>query len=60
MRCATLEMAARLLEENEISGMPVVDRDGVLVGVLAETDIVRARAVAATCGTAGRACTCAT
>lgn len=36
--------AARLLEEHEISGLPVVDRDGALVGVLTESDLVRARA----------------
>jgi CBS domain-containing protein len=39
-----LQVAARLLEENEISGVPVVDEDDVLVGVLAESDLVRARA----------------
>jgi CBS domain-containing protein len=33
-----------MLEENEISGMPVVDAGGALVGVISETDIVRARA----------------
>jgi CBS domain-containing protein len=43
---ATAASAVRLLEENEISGLPVVDRDGALVGVLSQTDIVRARAVA--------------
>jgi predicted transcriptional regulator len=43
---AALDEAVRLLEENEISGLPVVDRDGVLVGVISQTDIVRARAVA--------------
>jgi predicted transcriptional regulator len=43
---AALDDAVRLLEENEISGLPVVDRDGVLVGVISQTDIVRARAVA--------------
>ena len=41
---APLMDAARLLEEHEISGVPVVDRDGALVGVLAESDVVRARA----------------
>jgi len=43
---AALDEAVRLLEENEISGLPVVDADGVLVGVISQTDIVRARAVA--------------
>jgi CBS domain-containing protein len=43
---ATLDDAVRELEENEITGMPVVDRDGMLVGVISQTDIVRARAVA--------------
>lgn len=42
---ASAEAAVRMLEENEVSGLPVVDRDGVLVGVLSQTDIVRARAV---------------
>jgi predicted transcriptional regulator len=41
---APLSDAARLLEENEISGVPVVDEQGALVGVLAESDLVRARA----------------
>jgi CBS domain-containing protein len=40
----TLQSAARLMEENEISGVPVVDENGALVGVLAESDLVRARA----------------
>lgn len=39
-----LSSAARLLEENEISGVPVVDENGGLVGVLSESDLVRARA----------------
>ena len=39
-----LSEAARLLEEHEISGMPVVDSGGLLVGVVSETDLVRARA----------------
>ena len=43
---ASLDDAVRLLEENEISGVPVVDADGLLVGVLSQTDIIRARAVA--------------
>ena len=40
---ASVQTAARLLEENEISGVPVVDADGALVGVLSESDLVRAR-----------------
>jgi CBS domain-containing protein len=39
-----IQVAASLLEENEISGLPVVDSGGALVGVLAESDLVRARA----------------
>jgi CBS domain-containing protein len=42
---ATVDDAVRLLEENDISGLPVVDRDGLLAGVISQTDIVRARAV---------------
>jgi CBS domain-containing protein len=42
---ASLDSAVRSLEENEISGLPVVDRDGLLVGVLSQSDVVRARAV---------------
>ncbi|HEY7023588.1 MAG TPA: CBS domain-containing protein [Candidatus Limnocylindrales bacterium] len=42
---ATVYDAVRLLEENDISGMPVIDREGFLVGVISQTDIVRARAV---------------
>lgn len=42
---ATVDEAVRVLEENEISGLPVVDRDGMLLGVISQTDIVRARAV---------------
>jgi CBS domain-containing protein len=42
---ASIDSAVRLLEENEISGMPVVDRERRLVGVLSQSDIVRARAV---------------
>jgi CBS domain-containing protein len=42
---ATVQDAVRMLEEHEISGLPVIDRDGVLVGVISQTDVVRARAV---------------
>jgi CBS domain-containing protein len=37
----SLRLAATLLSEKGISGMPVVDSDGVVVGVLSEKDIVR-------------------
>jgi CBS domain-containing protein len=40
----SVQVAARVLEENEISGVPVVDENDVLVGVLSESDLVRARA----------------
>ncbi len=38
--------AARLLEHHQISGMPVLDDAGALVGVLSESDLLRARATA--------------
>lgn len=38
------EEAVRLLEEHAVSGLPVVDAEGALVGVISESDIVRARA----------------
>lgn len=41
---ASLSVAARMLEDHEISGVPVVDDSGILVGVLSESDLVRARA----------------
>lgn len=41
---APLSDAARLMEESEISGVPVIDEHGLLVGVIAESDLVRARA----------------
>jgi len=40
----SLDVCVRMLEENEISGMPVVDSAGLLVGMISETDVVRARA----------------
>jgi CBS domain-containing protein len=36
--------AAGLLERHQISGMPVLDDGGALVGVLSESDLLRARA----------------
>jgi CBS domain-containing protein len=41
---ASLSEAARLLDEYDISGLPVVARDGDLVGVISQTDLVHARA----------------
>lgn len=37
----TLLQAARVMRTHRISGMPVVDDHGVLVGVLSEKDVVR-------------------
>lgn len=36
-----LKRAAEILDENFFSGMPVVDDDGKLVGIISETDILR-------------------
>jgi CBS domain-containing protein len=41
---ASLSEAARLLDEYDISGLPVVAPDGDLVGVISQTDLVHARA----------------
>lgn len=41
---ASLAEAARLLDTRHIHGLPVVDADATLVGVLSQTDLVRARA----------------
>ena len=41
---ASLSEAARLLDEYDISGLPVVSADGDLVGVISETDLIHARA----------------
>lgn len=40
---ASLDEAASLLDLHGISGLPVVDRSGSLVGVLSQTDLLRAR-----------------
>jgi CBS domain-containing protein len=37
----SLQMAAELMLEQGISGMPVVDEEGQLVGMLSKTDLVR-------------------
>ena len=54
---ASLDEAVRLLEENEVSGLPVVDRDGLLVGCHQRRPTSCAPARCSTCGIAGRACT---
>jgi predicted transcriptional regulator len=43
LESALLSDSVRLMEEHEVSGLPVVDGDGVLVGKISETDVVRAR-----------------
>lgn len=37
----TIRQLARILEENEVSGSPVVDSAGALVGVVSRTDLIR-------------------
>jgi CBS domain-containing protein len=37
----TIRQLARLFEENEISGCPVVDEEGRVVGVVSKTDLIR-------------------
>ena len=37
-----LEAVALLMRKNQIGGLPVVDQDGRLIGILAESDICRA------------------
>jgi CBS domain-containing protein len=41
---APLADAARLMDAHGYSGLPVVDAAGALVGVISETDLLRARA----------------
>ncbi len=41
---SSLAEVAETLAEHDLSGLPVVDRDGALVGVISQTDIVRLRA----------------
>jgi CBS domain-containing protein len=41
---ASLADAARLMDEYDISGLPVVADAGEVIGVISETDLVRARA----------------
>ena len=40
---ATVLQAARLMLQHHISGLPVVDKAGKLVGVLSEGDFLRRR-----------------
>jgi acetoin utilization protein AcuB len=37
-----LETAALIMRQNKIGGLPVMDQDGALIGILAESDICRA------------------
>jgi CBS domain-containing protein len=39
---ASIEDAAHVLRANSITGLPVVDEEGVLVGVISQTDLVTA------------------
>jgi CBS domain-containing protein len=41
---ASLAEAAKVLDSQKISGLPVLDASGALVGVLSQTDLVRVRA----------------
>lgn len=41
---ASLQDAARLMEEHHVSGLPVVDTKGALVGVISQTDLLRSQA----------------
>ncbi|MFH0804621.1 MAG: CBS domain-containing protein, partial [Patescibacteria group bacterium] len=41
-RSATLRDAAKLLSEHRVSGAPVVDGDGAIVGIVSEKDIFKA------------------
>ena len=41
---ASLAEAGSLLESRKISGMPVVDASGAVVGVVSQTDLIRAQA----------------
>ena len=41
---AALAVAARMLEQHHVAGLPVVDGAGTLVGVISQTDLLRARA----------------
>ena len=38
---ASIREFARVLDDNEISGVPVVDQQGTLVGIASKTDLIR-------------------
>jgi CBS domain-containing protein len=40
-RSTTIRQLARVFEENQISGAPVVDKEGRVVGVVSKTDLIR-------------------
>ncbi|HYK98851.1 MAG TPA: CBS domain-containing protein [Candidatus Acidoferrales bacterium] len=42
---ALLQEAAELMDAHRVHGLPVVDSRGALVGVLSQTDLLRARVV---------------
>jgi CBS domain-containing protein len=44
LETASLAEAAKILDVRKITGLPVVDPEGCVVGVLSQTDLVRARA----------------
>jgi CBS domain-containing protein len=44
LETASLAEAAKILDAKKITGLPVVNPDGSVVGVLSQTDLVRARA----------------
>ena len=44
LETASLAEAASILDSRKITGLPVIDGAGCLVGVLSQTDLVRARA----------------
>ena len=37
----SLKVLARILYENHINGVPVVDDDGLLIGIICESDLIR-------------------